>query len=456
MGCKKDWSPDFLRGVMTKSFMFKTYRDHQKDVLTAQAETALGALQDEAKRQNQIEELSVKIRNLQRELIFADHVRKGMDLELEYNLGYKGKNRKSASEYVKALCREPGLSRSEISALICARCDKDDRVVDVVDRLLDHMNFISTKTMAYDLATRRRRLLIICRPPSEDIPADDATRKDFFMACPRPECNGRLSTRYKCGLCDHTFCSKCHAENSEGHECKKDDLDTVALIHQNTRPCPGCHQGIFKTEGCDQMWCVSCHTTFSWSTGRVVTGVIHNPHYYEFRRRAGTEPLRNLGDIPCGGMPSVEEVAQFLNRTHAPEMQDHTHRLFDHHRMCNEVIQVVMPRVHYLFHNRDAATRDIGILFLRNLITREAWRDGIYRAFLQEEKYRRYYQILETLTHTMTEIFRQLVVRHLTIPDAARQCDNLAAYINEQFGVLRKQYNMKISDYSIDDEEEED
>lgn len=133
-------------------------------------------------------------------------------------------------------------------------------------------------------------------------------RREFLMRCPADGCRGFLSTAYKCGVCEGYTCSDClehlGASKEVAHTCDPNTVETAKAIKKETRPCPKCGARIFKIDGCDQMYCTvdGCQTAFSWQTGQVVTGRIHNPHYYEWLRRVnGGQAPREPGDIPGGG-----------------------------------------------------------------------------------------------------------------------------------------------------------
>jgi hypothetical protein len=132
-------------------------------------------------------------------------------------------------------------------------------------------------------------------------------RKKFVRKCPNGECHGFLSSALKCELCDCWACGDCRevkgftAEDKDSHECNKDILESVKVLDKDSKGCPNCSALIFKIEGCDQMYCVECHTAFSWRTLKIEKGVIHNPHFFEYQRRMnnGTAP-RNPLDVQCG------------------------------------------------------------------------------------------------------------------------------------------------------------
>ena len=141
-------------------------------------------------------------------------------------------------------------------------------------------------------------------------------RKKFIMPCPEENCRGFLSTSYKCGICNLYTCPDCLTiigENkNEEHKCDENNVKSAEMIKKDTKPCPVCGERIFKIEGCDQMFCTAprkdgngfCETPFSWKTGKIETGTIHNPHYYALQKQKDNL-TRNPGDVLCGGVPDM-------------------------------------------------------------------------------------------------------------------------------------------------------
>jgi len=62
---------------------------------------------------------------------------------------------------------------------------------------------------------------------------------------------------------------------------------------------------------CDQMWCVECKTAFSWTNGTIETGVVHNPHYYQWMRQHGDHGAEQHNRL-CG--EAFQYSARTINR----------------------------------------------------------------------------------------------------------------------------------------------
>jgi hypothetical protein len=135
--------------------------------------------------------------------------------------------------------------------------------------------------------------------------AKKTEKKQFVQPCSFSNCNGMLSMQYKCGLCEKYTCKECNEPNLEEHKCNPDAVASNIAIKKDTRPCPSCSARIFKIEGCDQMWCTSCKTPFSWITGNIVPAGqrLHNPHAIDFLKSGGVN-VRAPGDLVCGGLIS--------------------------------------------------------------------------------------------------------------------------------------------------------
>lgn len=201
--------------------------------------------------------------------------------------------------------------------------------------------------------------------------------KTFIMRCQYDNCKGFLSTSYKCGICEQYTCSKC-LECMHENECDPDKLETVKMIKRETRACPVCSTRIYKIEGCDQMWCTNCNNAFSWKTGLVQTGAIHNPHYFDFIKKQTGLQARNPHDIPCGGIPNniLHHTRRFASNT----MLVIERNVFNIQRFC---IHLENTRPHYPLNER---LKDLRIQYMINRLPIEQWKKQIYRCHSLDKK----------------------------------------------------------------------
>jgi hypothetical protein len=129
----------------------------------------------------------------------------------------------------------------------------------------------------------------------------DEEELKFIKHCPKALCNGFLSKGYKCGLCHIKVCSKCLEVKDDNHECTENNLKSAELIKKDTKSCPKCGVGIYKINGCNDMWCVHCNTRFCWRTLKIMDSSrgVHNPHYFEYIQSLRTN---NINNNACGGL----------------------------------------------------------------------------------------------------------------------------------------------------------
>ena len=293
------------------------------------------------------------------------------------------------------------------------------------------------------------------------------TKKVFIRKCPLEGCKGFLSSQWKCELCEKKICSKCNeCKEDENHECKEENVKTAELLRKDTKPCPKCGTLIHKSSGCNQMWCTSCHTAFNWTTGRIESGIIHNPHFYEFQRRSGGggQANRNLGDIPCGGLPSIGELNTFFGKA-APAR--HQRRYYGWQRQEEQPDNVtededIVYKVHRLishFENYEfrynlreelltTNNRDLRVRFLLDEISEEDLKINIQKREKKVYRQRELLQILRMFTLTASDMLRQLILKEINLKLFCSNITNLKFYTNEQLNILSKRYNCKC--YIID------
>ena len=293
-------------------------------------------------------------------------------------------------------------------------------------RLHEQVN--NTKDIIYDL---ERQLYGTHRVSNKQ------TVKASFK-CPMNNCIGFLSD-WKCQTCEKEICEKCHEEKLEGHECDEETVETIKAIKKEAKPCPGCGEMVSKVSGCDQMWCTTCHTTFSWNTGEKVHGNVHNPHYFEFMRNNG-QLRRNPLDIPCGGVPDAHDLNRLWRSlcTIEPFLKNYSNfyhgkipenmkkdmnseKLLFYSIVYEEYKSLYLPlrnlsHTHHIELPRYPATINIQefcrqkrVLYLVKEITEDTWKKSIYAEEKKQRKIKEFGEILTMYTHTASDLFRQMI-----------------------------------------------
>ncbi len=244
--------------------------------------------------------------------------------------------------------------------------------------------------------------------------------KDKFKythKCIKKECNGYLNEKFTCDLCDINVCKKCFVEKEKDHECNLELVETCRLIKSQAKPCPKCAEFISKIDGCDQMFCTMCGTAFSWTTGDIERGVIHNPHAHSFFRNnpdALNEYMNNRGggggNAAGGCRESVPHYYVFQEEMHNCLPDINHRRMFDGiHRSLAEFRQYKRREILYFINNLNDSNEDIRYRFLRNEVDEKAMKSLLHSRNKKSSLKKSVYEIILSTTEIMENYMWTLV-----------------------------------------------
>jgi hypothetical protein len=380
MSCKKPWTRKFLIESLTVTFVNNDYKKHRQNILFELETALMPETQEEASRYKKNRDLNAKLVTLKKQF---------EESKVERTKGVAASYRFGTESFLK---------------------DSDI-----------HLNEMYRIQEQIDLVNLRISINGIIPESSSSL----TKTPGFVFKCPGAECKGYV-THGKCEMCEETVCCKCHEiRDPENHTCDPDTVKTVEMIRAETRNCPKCKVLIYKIAGCDQMFCVQCQTAFSWRTGEVVLGAIHNPHYFEWIARGGDAP-RTIGDIPCGGLPEVRHY-----RAASIFIRDELHlRAL---RIANEIQFYTITR-YTVQMNQIESNRSLRIKYLANEISETEFKTKICIREKTRDKIREIIMILNTCVVVSSDIFRRIV-------------ENRKDYSSE-FAEIRDFTNQSLSDVS--------
>ena len=400
MSCRKGWSREILVNNFTQKFVTNTYKRRRENLLYEREKSLMPATQPYVEMEKKIRELTKEA-----ELVTAAQAQATVLMN------------KIHGRTLAVVAVENNLT-SEFDASIIRQKQVNEQRKVVSSFMIDLQHIEWHKHFLINNMNGSRHL----------------ERRQFVRACPVTDCRGFLSTAWKCGMCDNWACPECHEvkgkDKDADHTCDPNNVATAQLLARDSRNCPKCAAGIFKIDGCDQMWCTQCHTAFSWRTGRIETHTVHNPHYYDYMRAHGGLP-RNPGDVPCGGFPDLSAVMRIVARnSHVWTMISAAHRSRAH---CQWVL---IPR--YEVNIRED-NRDLRIKFMIGDFNEDDFKKKIQQREKARQRKTDIRQVVAMYVEVLNDLF-QALVQTKDVGACAVSLQELKTHVNTTLDVVSKRY----------------
>lgn len=400
MNCKVAFTNEFLDITFTKKWNTQDYQNHRNNILFNQEKSYLAETEDYARAVNDANDL-VSLAN--------DYEGKILNIEKAHSDRTQHMN-----DSVKNLQEQIDKINKELKI-------ENDKMLEVKRPLsltIKNLYRKATKLMTSDEHKVKEK-------------------RKFVMNCCVSECKGFINNKYSCGICDTKMCSKCHKEEVEGHVCNEDDIKTVDEIKRTCKACPKCGIPTHRISGCPQMWCVGCHSVWDWNTGMMDTsGVIHNPHYYQFLRNdngVNNAIRREDGDVLCGGDVTGVELryAFAVHATESTAMKNIGMMVIEN---TNHISEHVMNKYRAADRNY---LRQYRVLYLHGKLTDEQWKVKLQMYEKKERKKRQYREVLGLYCASMQDLLRNSVELHTL---QIREMIQMKDYTNGVLYKLNKHY----------------
>jgi hypothetical protein len=287
---------------------------------------------------------------------------------------------------------------------------------------------------------------------------DEISLKEFFIVCqcPKDDCNGCITNeRFECNICLQLICSRCNImiKQEDKHICKTNDIKTNQTLKKITKPCPKCAVPIQKIDGCNQMWCTQCNTAFDWTSGKIIKGQVHNPHYFEWFNSMNNNTQNVSVDIDCNGLPDQRFYLTHINLV----MRKQNFFLFNYFSMSLRLTLHIQDVIITENHNPLVENLDLRLRLIQHKISENSLKQSLYRRYKKKKINEVIHEVFEMFVLVNGDIYRKIMYEN----DIGKmnsfkvELDNIISYTNSCFEKLQNVFHLMMPKIVIQNEHDQ-
>jgi len=196
------------------------------------------------------------------------------------------------------------------------------------------------------------------------------------------------------------------------------------------------------------MFCIGCHKAWNWNTGKIETGPVHNPHYYEWAARIGLENLQQRQQQDPCNRRAVWNYWHFSNlvRDNTPSIAGLGDKFRRVHQFLNHTAH------HEVESSRNRVNQnntDLRISYLRNKMDDTVYKKKLIAREIQRQKDVRLLDVYETLSMVSEQLLSDLANRRLTFPQFFDRLKEAEKFVNENISEINACFKSNISPMTI-------
>ena len=263
----------------------------------------------------------------------------------------------------------------------------------------------------------------------------------LIIPCPGLNCRGFVE-KGVCGVCQIHVCLQCREIQGDDHICNLETLQSIAALARDSKPCPKCCAIIYRTEGCNHMFCTNCRTHFDWVSGKILKTSTngHYLHLQQFSQNVSTREIDtdelscienrfsiyhhriSIDDIETDTLPA--ELIQSI------WMDSNSIRLAKRKLYNEQTIQMVTTE----------NLQELQVKYLLGDITEEHWSRQVYQIIRKKTLYLLYAEIFNIYLETIDNLQILCIAKTPKLNEIVHNYTKLIELCNDSFISIVEEY----------------